>query len=69
MFSVFLSFWFWLSFFESAIHVDPPARAARGIVFPFSSFGDAVGRYTRIENTEHLVPTVNSLYDRSVLWI
>lgn len=43
-----------LFFFESAIHVDLPARAARGIVFPFSSFGDAVGRYTRelkIQNT------------------
>lgn len=52
--------------FGSAFLLELPAR---GIVFPFSSFGDAVGRYTRIENTEHLVPTVNSLYDRSVRWI
>lgn len=57
------SFWFRFS-------VGTPARAARGIVFPFSSFGDAVGRYTRelkIQNTSFRLLTACTTGD--VHWI
>ena len=58
------------SLFGSAFLLELPARAARGIVFPFSSFGDAVGRYTRelkIQNTSFRLLTACATGD--VHWI